>query len=1255
MKILKIHIYLALIFVFQVLYSTSTYSNNSGCNFQDTQEIQKILEKAKSFESTNADSAFYYYSILIPKDIFEQDIFNNWKKDSGQSEKYYTAIALTESGLIYLRKDDVFNGEQYLKKSLVIADIIEEFRLAVYASNNLAVFFAERKNYFKAIEYFEISLAYNKKLADTDGIIYCKGNLGALYGNMGNYYAAAHYYEKLLELQQKSNIPIETVNEIINIAMLYTKLNEAEKAIVYWEKSLEESIKRDETEFLSLIYSNLGSNYYDKEEYEKAYRNYLKYLEISKLAGNKNNEVLALNNIAIIEYTLGKYHECIESWEKVIELAKETGQGQMIFDGLLNLSNIYSQLGEVEKSLSYYNQYLDMGRQVNDPELIAKANLSIGEVLMQAQNYPESREYFKKAHEDYITMGNFSEAAKINNIIAGTYASENNMVKAIEFFNKNIDSAEMKDSMLIAESHQGLADLFRQNRQFGQAIKNYEIALSIYREKRQLNRAASCLNALASVQEVYGDLPKAIDLYEEALDFAVEMGNKEAEAAIYNNIGVVFRQLGDLLKAENSYLKATVIYEQLDNKDAIAYCYNNLGVIYEIAGDYETASDYYQKSFNIKFNTNDRKGLAASLLNMGNIYRFQGDFENALDYYYQSLDIYEELNDQHGIAVVLASLSALKIETGEFNVAIGLAEKSRAISEQYGYLNTLRESYRQLAWAQNKTDNEEKAEHYYLKVIEMNHDEITRNFSILSESEKEKFFETVAEDFERFNAFALERQKNNPEITGEVYDNLLRNKGLLLKSSTAMRNAVLSSGDEELVKSFNNWIRLKQEIAEQYTLSADERSDNIKQMEEEANDLERFLVRNSNEFSEFEQSLAVSWQQVKQNLKPNEAAIEFTHFKNSNDEILYCALILKPERDYPEMIPLFDEVLLEETTNRFSGNNYQYISQIYGERHSALSSLYELIWRPLEGYLHYADRIYLSPSGLLHKIAFSAISEDRDHFLIDDFEIYNLSTTANVGSDVTININNDINFSLFGGIDYTVDSDDESWSYLPGTLSEVNNIKSIVKPIIDNTTAKTGIKATEENFKELAVNSQILHIATHGFFFPDPATLQEIVTTEVKYEEVIFRAGSPGFGHRNFVSNSNPLMRSGLVFAGVNDYWSGKKEIKDDDGVLTALEVINIDMRRNQLVVMSACETGLGDIKGSEGVYGLQRAFKMAGTKHMIMSLWKVPDKETAEFMETFYKLLLEENDLYHAFLETQRKMRALYDPFYWAAFVLIK
>jgi CHAT domain-containing protein len=128
------------------------------------------------------------------------------------------------------------------------------------------------------------------------------------------------------------------------------------------------------------------------------------------------------------------------------------------------------------------------------------------------------------------------------------------------------------------------------------------------------------------------------------------------------------------------------------------------------------------------------------------------------------------------------------------------------------------------------------------------------------------------------------------------------------------------------------------------------------------------------------------------------------------------------------------------------------------------------------------------------------------------------------------------------------------------------------------------------------------------------------------------------------------------VFAGANDVWSKQaKNDSIDDGVLTAQEVSTIDMRKTDLVVMSACETGLGDIKGSEGVYGLQRAFKMAGVDFMIMSLWQVPDQETEEFMTTFYKKLIKQKDIKQAFAETQKEMRAKYDPYFWAAFVLIE
>jgi len=195
--------------------------------------------------------------------------------------------------------------------------------------------------------------------------------------------------------------------------------------------------------------------------------------------------------------------------------------------------------------------------------------------------------------------------------------------------------------------------------------------------------------------------------------------------------------------------------------------------------------------------------------------------------------------------------------------------------------------------------------------------------------------------------------------------------------------------------------------------------------------------------------------------------------------------------------------------------------------------------------------------------------------------------------------------------------------------------------------------------QQIASNSNLMHIATHGFFYPDPKKSQQ-PKHSVEYGNVVFRGNSSpnnnqGFGVGTFVESPNPLMRSGLILAGVNDIWDGTSNPEGEDGVLTAQEVAHIDMRKTELVVMSACETGLGDIKGSEGVYGLQRAFKMAGVKFLIMSLWQVPDKETEEFMTKFYTKLMKLKNIEKAFSQTQKEMREKYDPYFWAAFVLIE
>ena len=154
---------------------------------------------------------------------------------------------------------------------------------------------------------------------------------------------------------------------------------------------------------------------------------------------------------------------------------------------------------------------------------------------------------------------------------------------------------------------------------------------------------------------------------------------------------------------------------------------------------------------------------------------------------------------------------------------------------------------------------------------------------------------------------------------------------------------------------------------------------------------------------------------------------------------------------------------------------------------------------------------------------------------------------------------------------------------------------------------------------------------------------------------LVFRAGNNNIGVSYFVNNKNPLLRTGIVLAGANDVWRNQYYDRKEDGVLTALEVATLDLRRTKLVVLSACETGLGDIRGTEGVYGLQRAFKMAGVDYLIMSLWQIPDKETEEFMTAFYKKLIKTKDIRTAFNQTQKQMREKYDPYYWAAFVLIE
>ncbi|MBL7897744.1 MAG: CHAT domain-containing protein [Crocinitomicaceae bacterium] len=534
-------------------------------------------------------------------------------------------------------------------------------------------------------------------------------------------------------------------------------------------------------------------------------------------------------------------------------------------------------------------------------------------------------------------------------------------------------------------------------------------------------------------------------------------------------------------------------------------------------------------------------------------------------------------------------------------------------------------------------------------------EEIRMNYFTLSEKEKELYFKTMESDFGLYFDFTLAGASSFPFLKDTAFNTALQIKGLTLKSSTAMKMAILKSGDSLLMSEYEEWMSLRKKMASAYSKGL-----NYKELENEASELEKKLVQNSAAFNDFEKMENLNWKEIRDFLKPNECAIEFIHYQSVTDTakpVIYAALVVSPESEHPEAIKLCTENDLKKILGNIQGNNLNFIERVYGKKSDAKKDLYEKIWQPLEPYLKDVKTVYYSPSGLLHKVSFAAICKEQDVYLSDVYNFRQMGSTGNLAFENKTEFGELENFLLMGGVQYNSDlTEKKTWDYLPGSLSETNTINKFLQKKKYGVNYFNGTNATESIFKEKITSTSVVHIATHGFFFPDPEQVKEEMKTnsEQSEEEIKFR-GTTNYANWSFVNNKNPLMRSGIVLANANDVWSRDPLAEGEDGILTAQEVSNLDLRNTKLVVLSACETGLGDIKGSEGVFGLQRAFKMAGVKYLIMSLWQVPDKETSEFMILFYKNLIRLKDIPTAFQKTQKVMREKYDPYYWGAFILIE
>ncbi len=863
------------------------------------------------------------------------------------------------------------------------------------------------------------------------------------------------------------------------------------------------------------------------------------------------------------------------------------------------------------------------------------------------------------------------------NRLALVYRRTGQNDKSKETFLKAIEYVENS----IGKEHSVYGSLLNSFANLKYSTGNYNKALALFLEaseniKNSLGEHdplySTTLNNLAGIYTIMGQYDKALPMYLEALDITEKtLGKKHSTYAIrLNSLAQLYLRLGQYNRALPLFKEAIKITEETLGKENTTYSVNlnNLASLYRLMGEYNKALPLFYEAVEVteKIYGKDHPEYGNRINNLAGVQRFLGNYDEAIALYREALEIVEKnFGKEHSVySSRLNNLASMYVTQALPDKALPLYKEALEITER-----TLGKSHPNygiclinLANAYDFSKSYSEAYPLYMSSFENNLVNLDRAFTFLSEKEKEDFIKTVNSDFNYYQSFLLRYNAQNPAVGADAYNIGLATKGMILQSGIEMRESILNSGDSTALEKYDQWVQIRTRLSKQYSLPLTERTDNIDYMEQKAERLEGELARLSNTFDRVNRLTNVKWQDVQAKLAENEAAIEFVSFdytkdKNTTDSVFYVALLTKKESEHPVLIPLFERKELEVILGQTYNNSFDFINSIHGtinRRTSNAAMLYELIWKPMESYLEDVTTIYYSPGGLLHKVSLAALSTAENEFLCDIYNFNLVSSTSQIRKqDERFYFNDPV---FFGGILYNgPETIKEVWSFLPGTLTEIEKIAGMLKKSGVESQSFTGINATESKFKEVAQNSGLLHIATHGFFYPCPDDMIAAEQERIIHGAVEFR-GDHGFGVSSFMENPNPLMRSGLVFAGANDAWNATtRNIETDDGVLTAHEVANMNLHNTQLVVLSACETGLGDIRGSEGVYGLQRAFKMAGVDYIIMSLWQVPDKETVEFMEIFYTKLLDHRNIRIAFNETQREMRQNYDPFFWAAFVLIE
>lgn len=1083
------------------------------------------------------------------------------------------------------------------------------------------------------------------------------------YSNRLRYDESEKYFLKAIDLKKKllSRTSPAYYNSLLQLSKFYALIEKYDVAADIAREVKQISLEVKDSASIAKCDQQLGELNVDRWHYSDAIVNLkdaISYYE-TRPAEYPHDYITSMGYLATSYKYRDEYDEAI-AWAKKGMTVAETLFGTKnayYYYRVSALASIYERNERYSEALKYYNEAAAGLAEVDGPESSSAITQQINSIQTRYMMHDYKRA--AEAGEQLLSVirRNYTENSDmfvtLAAIVAQSYEQANDQLNAEKRFLSAVNISRAingERSPTTALQLSRLGRFYDRRNRLDEARRTLEEAVSIMKESdyRTAIAIVPYLGYLGNVLQELDQNKDAEALYTEAFSIARmdSSNNLSNYVEAGQELSRFYSKVGRFKEAETLIRRLTALIEQAEGKGYYyAQTRHDLAYMYYRLGRYEEAE---QEALDMLAILEETVGLDHWLVlrlhnYLGIIYDDQSEFEKARKEFVFCIEASKRKKllteiDQASLATYFSNIGRIELCLGNYEDAGKHLDECDRIRKQYKIIEgqsnsaatmSTRASYYQ---AINKWD---KAEVTWATLNKQLLDFSNDNFYFMTDEEKAQFWKSYNGYFHIFQAFAARRAKQNPAVVADMYNVQLATKAILLSASNKIRKRILSSRDTSMVNMYYQWTRKREQLAQLYSSTSNDPKQRlaIDSLEIAARLLEKEMNISAEDLSKDRGGEAITWKNVQSTLAPDEAAVEIIRFKHYDrywrDSVIYAAMIVTTEtKQYPRFVVLNDGKLLE-------GRYLKYYRNSIAARIPDTIS-YRQYWGPLQDVLKGKSRVYLSLDGVYNQINLNTLMDPEGGFLVDDKNLTILSNTKDLlaiksrrARRISLSSATLFGFPTYflgqpglkpGGDTRAVDQ--TNIAPLLGTKEEIDKVGSILQSHKVRAQIFTNESASERAIKQVQ-HPRVLHIATHGFF--------------VEGED-------------------NPLLRAGLLLAGAANFIQDHSRVDEENGILTAYEAANLDLDNTDLVVLSACETGKGEVQNGEGVYGLQRAFQSAGAQTIVMSLWKVDDAATQQLMTSFYSNWMSGMSKAEALKNAQISLKKQFShPYYWGAFVMLE